>query len=121
MKILFVGEKPSDRAIKMGVEWKDGHLAAKQLFDALRANGVDPHDHSYTNWFVHAKPEHHVNTWQRRGYTVVAMGEKVSAAMVRSGITHLKMVHPAARGLIRRKDRYAAHVASVLGQARTPE
>ena len=30
MNYLFVGEKRSELAIKMGVTWKDGRLAAKQ-------------------------------------------------------------------------------------------
>jgi len=40
--MLFVGEKRSDTAKRMGVTWEDGRLATKQLFDALRDNGVDP-------------------------------------------------------------------------------
>ena len=38
-KILFVGENRSHLAKKMNVTWKDGRLAAKQLFDALDAIG----------------------------------------------------------------------------------
>lgn len=37
MLLVFVGERRSPAAIRMGVRWPDGRLAAKQLFDALRA------------------------------------------------------------------------------------
>lgn len=37
-QFLFVGERPSPKAATMGVTWRDGRLAAKQLFDALVAS-----------------------------------------------------------------------------------
>ena len=39
--ILFVGEKRSERAIKMGVTWKDKRLAAAHLSKATDALGLD--------------------------------------------------------------------------------
>jgi hypothetical protein len=44
---IFVGERCSRRARVMGVHWKSGPLAAKTLFDALRACGIDPEAQSY--------------------------------------------------------------------------
>ena len=37
MKVLFVVEKRSPSAIRMGVTWEDKRLASKQLFDAFEA------------------------------------------------------------------------------------
>ncbi len=120
-RFLFVGERPSDKAKSMGVTWRDGRLAAKQLFDALRANGIRPEDQKYTNWFTQA------GVWQERrgvrafllrlslaGYVVVAMGQKVARALTEAGIEHYRIVHPAARGKIRHKAAYAAHIKETL-------
>ena len=49
MKLLFVGERPSHRAAKIGATWQNGKLAAKQLHDALRALNIDPAKHEYIN------------------------------------------------------------------------
>ncbi len=114
-KFAFVGEEPSEKAKKMGVEWKDGRLAAKQLFDALRENGIEPMDHFYTNWFTSKTPANDSRHYQKKGFTVVALGNKVSSAMSKAGIVHLRLVHPAARGKIRLKANYSKHVGEVLG------
>lgn len=50
----------------------------------------------------------------RDGLTVVAMGRKAAAVLVGWGVPHLTIVHPAARGRIRKKERYAAHVRTAL-------
>ena len=50
-KVIFVGEEPSQTAIRMGVTWKDGRLAGKQLFDAFEANGFDPGKAFFINLF----------------------------------------------------------------------
>lgn len=94
-KFLFVGERHSQKALQMGVKWEDGRLAAKQLFDALLANGIEPKGQKYMNWF-------------RNG-----QGRLVA----RPGIAHVKIVHPAARGKIRDKAVYAAHVRKKLTNA----
>lgn len=49
---LFVGERPSDRAVRMGVTWGDGALAGATLFDALRSLEVDPSRQSYRNLYT---------------------------------------------------------------------
>ncbi len=106
----------------MCVTWKDGRLAAKQLFDALRACGVDPAKQGYDNWFRSI-----LDRWVRKativakvrraladGVVVVALGARVSGEMEAHGLSHLKLVHPAARGRIRKKERYAEHVRTTL-------
>ena len=109
-KLLFVGEKRSQRAIDLGLTWKDGGLAAKQLFDAFKACGIDPTSVEFTNWFERGGIK---KTTQWCG-VVIAMGRKVSDALKQRGIEHIAIVHPAARGHIRRKDRYAEHIKTQL-------
>jgi hypothetical protein len=48
------------------------------------------------------------------GVPLVALGRRVEAALARDGLPHRFLIHPAARGAIRRRDRYQAHVAAVL-------
>jgi hypothetical protein len=52
------------------------------------------------------------------GGLVIAMGRKVQRELERKGFPHLRIVHPAARGTIRKKERYAAHLRAVLGKGR---
>ncbi len=108
--LLFVGEQRSELAIKLGLTWKDGGLAAKQLFDALRLCNIDPANVSFTNWFERGGKKI-VREWEG---TIIAMGQKVHLAMNERNISHLTIVHPAARGKIRRKDLYADHVKTNL-------
>ncbi|HEV8638552.1 MAG TPA: hypothetical protein VG370_30440 [Chloroflexota bacterium] len=56
----------------------------------------------------------------RTGVVVVGMGCKVQAELDGAGVGHLRLVHPAARGLIRRRATYQAHVAAVLGPHLAP-
>ena len=108
--LLFVGEARSDRAKELGITWKSGGLAAKQLFDALLAYGIDPDEVEFTNWFEYGGKTKTKN-WVG---TVIGMGQKVCSALEDENIKHVQMVHPAARGRIRKKKRYIAHVALVL-------
>lgn len=111
MNYLFVGEERSERAKELGLTWESGGLAAKQLFDALKACGIDPKTVNFTNWFEYGGKTKTTN-WPG---TVVAMGRKVQQALEERNIPHLKLTHPAARGKIRKKERYIAHLAEVLG------
>ena len=128
-RFLFVGERQSLQAARIGATWENGGLAAKQLHDALRALNIDPQQQRYINlWTVPGigptdEPVSPLALWEieqavAAGYTVIGMGQLVSRALTRHGITHLLLIHPAARGAIRKKERYAAHVGSVLGGAR---
>lgn len=115
-QFLFVGEERSNLAKTRNVRWEDGALAAKQLFDALKACGIKPEDQQFTNLFERGGPTA-VRRAKAAGVPIVAMGKKVSCALKISGITHLALVHPAARGRIRKKERYAKHVQEVLLEA----
>jgi hypothetical protein len=115
--LLFVGERRSQTAVRMGVRWQDGRLAAKQLFDALRAAGIDPKRCEFVNWWergAHRRVSEHI----RRGGLVVAMGRQVQRALEKKGVTYLGIVHPAARGSIRKKERYSEHIRDVLGEGK---
>jgi len=111
--IVFIGEKRSNRAKKMRVRWEDGRLAAKQLFDALGSCGINPQDCLFINWFERGTKKR-IRALKEQGATLIGMGRVVQKALTEQKISHLSLVHPAARGSIRRKDNYAAHVQSVL-------
>ena len=110
--ILFIGEQRSKRAIEMGVHWRDGRLAAKQLFDALKACGIDPTEHEYVNDFE--KLGANVRKIIAHPGPRIALGRKVSHFLSAAKIDHICLIHPAARGAIREKSVYFAHVENVL-------
>ncbi len=122
MTYLFVGERPSPTAAMKGLAWEDGKLCAKQLFDALRATGIDPSSHKYDNVFVAdatgpevvcPKAIRRIRRAHQAGLVVVCMGKKVGRVLAGlPGALHI--VHPAARGHIRAKERYAFHIKEVL-------
>lgn len=115
---VFVGERPSERAIRMGVKWRDGRLAAKQLFDALDGAGISRAQCDFVNLFgmrhdrdcSPARRAAIAREIVRRPAIVVGMGKKVCAELDRLGVVHVPIAHPAARGRIRKKEAYAAHV-----------
>lgn len=116
-KFIFVGEKRSQKAISLKVTWINGKLSAKQLFDALIYCNIDHLKQNYINWFAD-------NSERRKPGTkdiclnfkgkVVALGQKVSKELNKYDIEHLTLVHPAARGKIRKKEIYNNHVRKVI-------
>jgi hypothetical protein len=110
--MLFVGEKKSPLAIKRGWSWKDGHLAAKQLFDALEACGINPHDCQFANWF---DMRNRALIRNHKGPRF-AMGRVVQNAMKKAGVPFIPIVHPAARGRIRKKELYNKHIKEAVEQ-----
>lgn len=127
-QLIFIGECRSLTAIRKGWSWKDGRLAAKPLFEALRAMDVDPQEHLYYNLFNDPPARRNARRWvpkvndgivtgllvQVKGRVVVALGAKVSVELARRSIKHVALVHPAARGKIRKRERYHAHVKAKL-------
>ena len=120
-KYLFVGERPSKLALKMGVSWKDGKLAAKQLFDALAHCKINITHCRFDNIFgmeadgpeiVCKNALKRVKRAMRSGIKVVAMGQKVERAL--GSNFSLSIIHPAARGKIRKKELYINHVLEKL-------
>lgn len=128
-RFLFVGERRSETARRRGWTWRDGRLAAVPLYEALRSMGLDPADRAQCDW-VNLWPDGDgdrggpvpgrrlavVRVHARLGATVVALGRLVSQELTRRGVDHVAVVHPAARGRIRRRDRYVAHVRQHLAQ-----
>lgn len=122
---LFVGERPSRRAVQIGASWHNGKLAACTLWRALEAIGLDPQDQGFCNIWMDAEPGEHdaaheesalvlARVYLEYGGTIVGMGQTVCAWLDRHAIPHRTMIHPAARGAIRRRETYQAHVAAVL-------
>lgn len=128
VRFLFVGERPSHRAEQIGANWRNGKLAGKTLREALLALNLNPAAHHYLNLYPHARSLEDV-VWEEatcceivryagRGYLIVGLGQIVSERLRANGIPHLSMIHPAARGAIRKTERYQAHVAMTLTMAR---
>jgi hypothetical protein len=119
---VFVGERRSRRAIRLGVRWEDGRLAGRTLHAALRAAGLDPEVQIYRNVYRDDAPRAidpavlaELQALAAAGRLVVGMGRPAQAVLDRAGIPHLRLIHPAARGAIRAGAAYRAHVAAVLG------
>jgi len=111
-KYLFVGEKRSQTAIDNNWTWIDGRLAATQLFDALNICGINPFTQEFVNVFL---DDGDSNMFEiPKNFIVVGMGKTVQEELEKRGISHCKIVHPAARGSIRQKDKYAEHIKEVL-------
>ncbi len=126
MSFFFIGERPSRTALKMKVRWEDGRLAAKQLFDAMTVAGLDPQEQRFTNLFVTNGTKLRLRPGVlatlklagEAGWILVGMGSLVHESLMRHRIKHLHIVHPAARGKIRKKATYAEHVRSVLTKSK---
>lgn len=107
---LFVGETRSEQAKKNGWCWQMGVSTAKVLFNALREVNIIPEDQEYTN------------LWDDNGNLVipetdlkiVGMGQKVHKKLEELGIEHIDIIHPAARGKIRKTELYNSHIKENL-------
>jgi len=113
-KILFVGEKRSPRARKLGLTWKDGGLCAKHLFTAMERSNLDMGKCKFKNVFREILAEDIVNKTAVREIKkfdgiVVAMGRKVERVLKNNGIDHSFIYHPATRGEVRNIEKYCTH------------
>lgn len=123
--MIFIGECRSPTAQQKGWVWSDGRLAAKPLFEALRAMGVDPTSQTFVNLWQDP-PTRRPKSWRPQLSTgivyalrrypepKIALGGRVSRQLTKLGIKHVALVHPAARGSIRKRERYVAHVTERL-------
>jgi hypothetical protein len=107
------------------ISTEGGRLAARTLHDALPACGLDPARQVYLNLFADPgeaeaarviRPDilAELRGIAALGAPIVGLGRLVQRALVRAEIAHRPLVHPAARGSIRRRAAYQAHVATVL-------
>ena len=121
MRYLFVGDRRSKLAQRMGVRWEDGHLAAATLFAALYACGLDPHEQVFRNVRTDDGQLDYTELSNIRwwGLPVIALGREAWLVLRRAEIPCTLMVHPAARGAIRKKENYQAHVREVLESVRS--
>lgn len=122
MKFFFVGERPSKLAKSKGLTLKDGKLAGKQLFDALRFCSINPESCRFDNIFnsnldekekVCRNAKRRVQRAYKNGYQIVVLGNKVETVL-KNIVDYKKITHPAARGKIRKKELYCKHVLEVL-------
>jgi hypothetical protein len=117
---MFVGERRSPTAIERGWTWESGRLCADTLHRALRALGLDPTEQRYRNLWrddgaLDPTTVVLAEVFARQPKCViVALGRKVHRELTRLGIPHRALAHPAARGRIRKTERYQAHVREVL-------
>lgn len=124
VRLLFIGERRSPTAIRLNVTWSDGRLCAKTLHDALRAAGISPAACEYGNVFEDDGSDNALDLIRayvhaRHGGLVVALGATAARVLARRRIPHLALTHPAARGAIRKTERYRAHVADTLSEVLT--
>lgn len=102
---MFVGERRSNKAIQMGVTWKDKRLAASHLYKALTNIGIEWEECEFKNVY-----EDDIEDIRSFRGPIVAMGRKVEKELIRNNIPHLYVHHPAARGKIRIIENYKHHV-----------
>jgi len=121
LKILFVGEEPSKTAIEKAWKWGDDHLCSKTLLEALDAAEFPRDQANFENIF-HEGVVNKENIRRVRVRAmkkpVVAMGRKVQDALNSHGVPHIPMIHPAARGEIRKKESYQSHVKEIITQVK---
>jgi hypothetical protein len=93
------------------------------LHAALRAIGIAPEEQRYVNLYSDIEPLTldevvlaRLRMLAADGVAIVALGRLVDRALQRAGVEHHQLIHPAARGAIRARAAYQAHVASVLGR-----
>lgn len=111
MKLLFVGEQPSKTAAEKGWQWGDEHLCSKTLLEALDNAGVHRSDLQFINLFTDGKvSDDSLAKIKSTTHPVIGMGRKVQKVLARNAVRHIPLVHPAARGLIRKKRQYQLHV-----------
>lgn len=113
-KFLFVGEKRSALARKMGVTWKDGRLSAKHLMTAIDHANLDINNCDFKNVFREILDYNVINKTAVREIKkfngiVVAMGRKVEKVLIENNIDHKFVYHPATRGEYRNINKYCNH------------
>lgn len=123
--MIFVGERQSPKAARYGHTWASGQASAATLRSALLAAGVDPSSCEFTNlWSVPGLRDpkrpprrdvlRRLRQASRAGERVIALGALVARELSKHAIPHLPLRHPAARGRMRRRDLYEAHVREAL-------
>jgi len=115
-KILFIGEEPSKTARERGWKWGDEQLCSKTLLEALDSAKVPRNHCIFENLFQDdvVRPEV-LARLQKTRLPIVAMGKKVQRVLSNHKIKFVPLVHPAARGKIRKTALYQQHVLDTIG------
>jgi hypothetical protein len=118
----FIGEKRSEQAIKNNWHWEDNVSTAKFLLDCLKELGIEQKDIKFYNlWFDDGQLDDILLDglyYMSNNYSkciVVGMGNTVCNKLDEKEVKYIKIIHPAARGKIRKKENYIAHLKERLG------
>ena len=109
-EFLFVGETRSQQAKDHNWTWQSGRSTAKYLWDALKAVGIEPTEQEFTNLWSDDGELQPIQSELK----VVAMGRTVQNKLNELGVKHIDIVHPAARGIYKRKEVYSSHLREKL-------
>lgn len=117
----FIGEKRSEQAIKNNWHWEDNVSTAKFLLDCLKEVGITQKDIKFYNLWL---DDGRLDSILLDGLCymsnnlpqciVVGMGNIVCNKLDEEEVKHIKIIHPAARGKIRKKENYIAHLRENL-------
>jgi hypothetical protein len=107
---------PPSGALEIGATWQNGKLAGKTLREGLIAVGIDPDQQEYINVLGDDQEAAiaAIREALAAGKVVVGMGQLVCKALAANNIEYRQIVHPAARGKIRKTERYQEHLADRL-------
>jgi hypothetical protein len=124
-QMIFVGERQSPKAARYGHTCENGKAASATLHRALLAAGVDVASVEFANlWRAPGLKDpkqppsratlRRLRAAHRAGQRIVAMGALVQRELTRLSIPHVPIIHPAARGKMRKAELYDAHVRDRL-------
>lgn len=124
MPFLFVGERRSQMAVRRGYSWPDQRLSGRTLAEALAACSIALEQYTCINVYtdegvLDRQALVSIRTLHAAGWIVIGLGRVVQRALTVAGIPHHAMIHPAARGRIRKREAYQQHVATVVSQYTT--
>jgi hypothetical protein len=126
--ICLVGENQSNKAYQNNWSWqrcqeeRRPRLCAIQLFEALQECSIDPYDMERVKfrnlWNFDGDIDYDtveiLYELQNQGYSIIGMGNKVQKALNDLEIEHIGIIHPAARGIMRRRGMYIQHIKEIF-------
>jgi len=121
MRLLFVGERPSKTAALKRWVWGDLHLSSKTLLEALAACQFPRERADFINVYcndgkIDLQSIEYIQN-RRHSSIIIGMGKLAQRALTHHDIGHIEMIHPAARGRIRKRELYQEHVRQVIEAA----
>jgi len=115
--IYFIGEKRSEQAIRNNWHWDDNVSTARFLLDCLANIGIHQSNIIFYNlWSDDGILQKEViSELQSNSIPIVGMGKIVCDELDKYEISHMSIIHPAARGKIRKKELYTQHLQDKVG------